>query len=218
MTGLCIEYSSGIIFLEEFTPMQNPGSMLLMAALSVVVTLVVTLIFNKLIALPQAIKKHKAAEQAAEQKYREEIDTRLKRVEAAVDALPGYREQSFKIQAELKAEQSEIVKLCKAMNSTIESMDARLIQTQKQANEREKNDLRQKLINEYRLFTSPVKNPMRAWSEMEYKAFMSQVKDYESLGGNDYIHNTVLPAINDLEIVPMGDEDRLKEIMNSRQL
>ena len=205
--------------------MQNPGSMLLMAALSVVVTLVVTLIFNKLIALPQAIKKHKAAEQAAEatkvaaeQKYREEIDTRLKRVEAAVDALPGYREQSFKIQAELKAEQSEIVKLCKAMNSTIESMDARLIQTQKQANEREKNDLRQKLINEYRLFTSPVKNPMRAWSEMEYKAFMSQVKDYESLGGNDYIHNTVLPAINDLEIVPMGDEDRLTEMMNSRQI
>ena len=205
--------------------MQNIGSMLLMAALSVVVTLVVTLIFNKLIALPQAIKKHKAAEQAAEaakvaaeQKYKEEINARLKRVEAAVDALPGYREQSFKIQAELKAEQSEIVKLCKAMNNTIESMDARLIQTQKQANEREKNDLRQKLINEYRLFTSPVKNPMKAWSEMEYKAFMSQVKDYESLGGNDYIHKTVLPAVNDLEIVAMDDEDRLAEMMNSRQL
>lgn len=205
--------------------MQNIGSMLLMAALSVVVTLVVTLIFNKLIALPQAIKKHKAAEQAAEaakvaaeQKYKEEIDARLKRVEAAVDALPGYREQSFKIQAELKAEQSEIVKLCKAMNNTIENMDARLIQTQKQANEREKNDLRQKLINEYRLFTSPVKNPMKAWSEMEYKAFMSQVKDYESLGGNDYIHKTVLPAVNDLEVITMCDEDRLAEMMNSRQL
>jgi predicted RNase H-like nuclease (RuvC/YqgF family) len=205
--------------------MQDMGSMLLMAALSVVVTLVVTLIFNKLIALPQAIKKHKAAEQAAEaakvaaeQKYKEEIDARLKRVEAAVDALPSYREQSFKIQAELKAEQSEIVKLCKAMNNTIESMDARLIRTQKQANEREMNDLRQKLINEYRLFTSPVKNPMKAWSEMEYKAFMSQVKDYESLGGNDYIHKTVLPAINDLEIVSMDDEDRLAEMMNSRQL
>ena len=205
--------------------MQDMGGMLLMAALSVVVTLVVTLIFNKLIALPQAIKKHKAAEQAAEaakvaaeQKYKEEIDARLKRVEAAVDALPGYREQSFKIQAELKAEQSEIVKLCKAMNNTIESMDARLIRTQKQANEREMNDLRQKLINEYRLFTSPVKNPMKAWSEMEHKAFMSQVKDYESLGGNDYIHKTVLPAINDLEIVSMDDEDRLAEMMNSRQL
>lgn len=205
--------------------MQNIGSMLLMAALSVVVTLVVTLIFNKLIALPQAIKKHKAAEQAAEaakvaaeQKYKEEIDARLKRVEAAVDALPGYREQSFKIQAELKAEQSEIVKLCKAMNNTIENMDARLIQTQKQANEREKNDLRQKLINEYRLFTSPVKNPMKAWSEMEYKAFMSQVKDYESLGGNDYIHKTVLPAVNDLEVITMCDEDRLAEMMTSRQL
>ena len=132
--------------------------------------------------------------------------------------MPGYREQSFKIQAELKAEQSEIVKLCKAMNATIEGMDARLIKTQEQSNEREKNDLRQKLINEYRLFTSPVKNPMKAWSEMEYKAFMSQVKDYEGLGGNDYIHKTVLPAMNDLEVISMCDEERLAELMASRQL
>ena len=201
------------------------GTTVLATVCSVLITLIVTFLFNKLVALPTAIKKQKKAEQAAmaakeevEKQYRAEIDKRLKRVEAAVDALPGYREQSFKIQAELKAEQSEIVKLCKAMNATIEGMDARLIKTQEQSNEREKNDLRQKLINEYRLFTSPVKNPMKAWSEMEYKAFMSQVKDYEGLGGNDYIHKTVLPAMNDLEVVSMCDEERLAELMASRQL
>ena len=201
------------------------GTTILATVCSVLITLIVTFLFNKLVALPKAIKKQKEAELAAmtakeeaERQYKAKIDERLKRVEAAVDALPSYREQSFKIQAELKAEQSEIVKLCKAMNSTIENMNTRLIHTQEQSNEREKNDLRQKLIDEYRLFTSPVKNPMKAWSEMEYKAFMSQVKDYEALGGNDYIHKTVLPAMNDLEVISMCDEDRLAELMASRQL
>lgn len=201
------------------------GTTILATVCSVLITLIVTFLFNKLVALPKAIKKQKeaeltamAAKEEAERQYKAKIEERLKRVEDAVDALPGYRAQSFAIQAELKAEQSEIVKLCKAMNSTIENMDARLIHTQEQSNEREKNDLRQKLINEYRLFTSPVKNPMKAWSEMEYKAFMSQVKDYEALGGNDYIHKTVLPAMNDLEVISMCDEDRLAELMASRQL
>lgn len=201
------------------------GTTILATVCSVLITLIVTFLFNKLVALPTAIKKQReaelaamAAEKEAERQYKAEIEKRLQRVEVAVDALPGYREQSFKIQAELKAEQSEIVKLCKTMNATIENMDARLIHTQEQSNEREKNDLRQKLISEYRLFTSPVKNPMKAWSEMEYKAFMSQVKDYEALGGNDYIHKTVLPAMNDLEVVSMADEGRLAELMASRQL
>lgn len=205
--------------------MQNIGGTILATVLSVLVTLIITFLFNKLVALPKALKQQKEAEQLAlaaekevERLYKEEIDKRLKRVEEAVDALPGYRQQSFKIQAELKAEQSEIVQLCKTMNKTIENMDTRLQETQAQANERAVNDLRQKLISEYRLFTNKVKNPMQAWSEMEYKAFMSQVKDYEKLGGNDYIHKTVLPAMNGLEIISMCDEERLAELMSSRQL
>ena len=176
-------------------------------------------------ALPNVLKAQKEAEQKAQEakaeaeaKYKQDIELRLCKAETAINALPGYREQSFKIQAELRAEQSAIVKLCTDMKDTIENMDARLVLTQKQANEREKNDLRQKLISEYRLFTSLTKNPMRAWSEMEYKAFMSQVHDYEGLGGNDYIHKTVLPAMNELEIISMDDEARLAELMESRQL
>ena len=205
--------------------MQNVGPTILATVLSVIVTLVVTLIFNKLIALPAAVKKQReeelkavAAKEKAEKEYKAEIDARLKRVEAAVDALPGYRQQSFQIQAKLEAEQSEVVQLCKALKETITAMDDRLKATQAQTNERAKNDLRQKLINEYRLFTSPTKNPMKAWSEMERKAFMSQVKDYEKLGGNDYIHKTVLPAMNDLEEISMCDTERLAALMSSRVL
>jgi hypothetical protein len=205
--------------------MQNVGPTILATVLSVIVTLVVTLIFNKLIALPAAVKKQReeelkavAAKEKAENEYKAEIEARLKRVEAAVDALPGYRQQSFQIQAKLEAEQSEVVQLCKALKETITAMDERLKATQAQTNERAMNDLRQKLISEYRLFTNPNKNPMMAWSEMERKAFMSQVKDYEKLGGNDYIHKTVLPAMNDLEEISMCDTERLAELMSSRVL
>lgn len=207
--------------------MQTGGIMttILATICSVLVTLIITFLFNKLIALPKAMKQQRAAEEAAkaaekdaENQYKADIERRLKNVEGAVSMLPNYRSQSLQIQAELKAEQSEIIKLCKTMNETIKTMDTRLIRTQKQADERERNDLRQKLISEYRLFTNPAKNPMKAWSEMEYKAFMSQVKDYESLNGNDYIHKTVLPAMNELEVIVMDDTERLVELMSSRQI
>jgi len=185
--------------------------------------------------LPKAIQAQRAQEQAemerkaeAERLYKEETDKRLKRVEAAVDQLPTYRQQSLQIQqeliqgqqevkAELKAEQSEIVKLCKNMNESLTTLTTEFKEAQAQTNEREKNDLRQKLIREYNLFTDLRRNPTKAWSEMEYKAFMSQVKDYEALGGNDFIHNTVLPAMSILEIVSMKDVARLEEVMSSRQ-
>lgn len=215
--------------------MQITGETILATIVSVLVTLIITFLFNKLIALPKAIQAQRAQEQAemerkaeAERLYKEEIDKRLKKVEAVVDQLPTYRQQSLQIQqelragqqevkAELKAEQSEIVKLCKTMNESLTTLTTEFKEAQAKTDEREKNDLRQKLIREYNLFTDPRRNPSKAWSEMEYKAFMSQVRDYEALGGNDFIHNTVLPAMSILEIVSMKDMARLEEVMSSRQ-
>ena len=215
--------------------MQNLGGTILATVISVLITLIITLAFNKLIALPKALKAQKEQEQKAmkekeeaERLYKEEIDKRLKKVEAVVDQLPSYRQQSLQIQqdlirgqqevkAELQAEQSEIVKLCKTMNKSLTELTTEFKEAQAQTNEREKNDLRQKLIREFKIFTDPRKNPMMAWSDMEQKAFMSQVRDYEALGGNDYIHKTVLPAMHLLEIVPMDDLARLEEVMSSRQ-
>ena len=215
--------------------MQNVGGTVLATVLSVIITLIITFLFNKLIALPKAIQAQRAAEAAeqaakeeAERKYKADIEKRLKKVETVAEALPGYREQSLQIQqelrqgqqevkAELKAEQSEIVKLCKTMNDSLTALTVDFKEAQAKTDEREKNDLRQKLIREYRLFTDPRRNPSKAWSDMEQKAFMSQVRDYEALGGNDYIHKTVLPAMYVLEIVPMDNLARLEEIMSSRQ-
>lgn len=215
--------------------MQITGGTILATVVSVLITLVITFLFNKLIALPKAMKAQKAQEQEAmrqkeeaERLYKEKIDERLKKVEAVIDQLPTYRQQSFQIQqdlirgqqevkAELQAEQSEIVKLCKTMNKSLTELASEFKEAQAQTNEREKNDLRQKLIREYNLFADPRRNPSRAWSEMEHNAFMSQLRDYEALGGNDFIHKTVLPAMSILEVVPMDNVARLEEIMSTRQ-
>ena len=81
-----------------------------------------------------------------------------------------------------------------------------------------KDELRIQIINQYHLFTDPQQNPKLAWSEMEYHAFDQLVQDYEHLGGNDFVHGTVLPATNKLEIISMSDLKRLEEVMNARHV
>ena len=50
---------------------------------------------------------------------------------------------------------------------------------------------------------------MLAWSEMEHHAFFELVRDYEDLNGNDYVHSTVIPAVNELSVIPMTDKKAL---------
>ena len=51
---------------------------------------------------------------------------------------------------------------------------------------------------------------------MEYHSFFKLVEDYESLGGNDYVHRTIVPAMNELDVISMSDLDKLKELYQSR--
>ena len=205
---------------------------ILLTAGTLVVTLTVTFLFNKLVGLPNALKQQRAAEAAA-QRAREEAeqaweeqhqqadaerDARIGNLQTAVDALPGYREQSIQIQQQLQNTDQEIL-------STLTDIRASMIENRTILNERldrlerrEKNALRQKILQEHRLFTDESMNPMRAWTEMEHHSFFELVHDYESLGGNDYVHSEVLPAMNRLRVIPMTDRNTLYELMSSRRL
>lgn len=202
------------------------------AAGSVLLTLTITLIFNKMVGLPKELKKQRetaaaeraareAAEKAKEEQQKQENaerDAKIAALQAAIDALPGYRAQSMQIQAQLQNTDREILQACEAIkNSVIENRQAlnyRLDRLEK----RDKNSIRAKLLDEHRLFTDEVKNPMLAWTEMEHHAFFQLVEDYEDLGGNDYVHSDVLPEMNRLEVIRMDDKSRLLELMNSRRL
>lgn len=194
---------------------------MLTSAGTLLVTLTVTLIFNKVVGLPKELKKQRDAEKAKETQLKQENcarDAKIAALEAAVNALPGYRAQSLQIQAQLQNTDKDILAACTDIkNSVIENqhiLNERLDRLEK----REKNTIRAKLLEEYRLFTDETKNPMLAWSEMEHHAFFELVRDYEDLHGNDYVHSTVIPAMNDLVVILMSDIQQLAKLMSSRKL
>lgn len=51
---------------------------------------------------------------------------------------------------------------------------------------------------------------------MERHSFYELVKDYESLGGNDYVHQVILPAMTRLSVISMEDLNAVKELFESR--
>jgi hypothetical protein len=199
---------------------------------SVVLTLTVTLLFNKLVALPKIRKEQKAAEEAAtaarEKAQQAEInelkrgnelrDAKIAALQAAVDALPSYRAQSLQIQTQLQTTDREILSACEAIQRGVADNQRVLNERLDRLESREKNAIRQKLLDEHRLFTNLERNPMKAWTEMEQHAFFKLVKDYEDLGGNDYVHSQVLPDMNRLEVIKMDDIERLAALMSSRKI
>ena len=210
---------------------------ILATALSVLITLGVTFIFNKLVAFPAAIRQREEAHNQEIAAMRGEIDSlrdQINTIQPAIDNLPVYRQQSLNIQHNLCEADAHLQETCNDIKDNITALSENSLLLQenliilkigqdaardslKRLEEREKNALRAKIITEYRLFTSKHKNPLQAWSEMEHHAFFALVEDYEALGGNDYVHSVVLPAMNDLEIVSIENIARLEEVMNARQ-
>ena len=51
---------------------------------------------------------------------------------------------------------------------------------------------------------------------MEKHSFDELVKDYESLGGNDYVHKVILPDMIQLRVIYMTNLNAVKELYESR--
>lgn len=201
--------------------MQDQLINIIVSIIILILSLVITLLFNKLVALPKELKRQREADRLREEQHQladAERDSRLDALEASINALPSYRAQSLQIQAQLQNTDREILNALSDIKDNMivnrEILNSRLDRLE----DREKNSIRAKLIDEYRLFTDEAKNPMLAWSEMEHHAFFALVNDYEDLHGNDYVHNTVLPAMNELRVIKMSDRQELLRLMSSRRL
>ena len=191
----------------------------IVAAVTCLASLLVTFIFNKVAGIPKELKKQREADCkriANIEETVEKMEERLAKVEEAVGHYPEYRAQSLQIQNQLEQKDNHILEVCDSIKSAViangENLDKRLDDLER----RERNSLRAKILDEYRLYTDERKNPKQAWTEMEHHSFFKLVEDYESLGGNDYVHSTVLPAMNELDVISMSDLDKLKELYQSR--
>ena len=186
---------------------------------SVLLSLTVTFLFNYFIGLPKKFKDSKKAEQVEKDELAEankKRDRRLDKLEEAVDNLPKYRAQSLKIQEELKTADVNIVSICNTIKDEVSANRQMLDTRLKSLENREKNALREKIYQLWRTFTDEHLNPMHAWTDMEKHSFDELVRDYESLGGNDYVHKVILPDMVRLAVVSMEDLEAVKRLYESR--
>lgn len=112
-----------------------------------------------------------------------------------------------------KTMQTQLVQLCSAQQVNSE----RLTQLETNINNRERNKLRDRILQSYRYYTSTQHNPLQQWTKMEATAFWSLFDDYETIGGNGYVHSVVQPAMQSLEVIEMDDADKIANLMANRK-
>ena len=210
---------------------------------TVAASLVVTYLFNKLSGVPKKLGEEKKAREQKikqlEQKNAEletklevvdtelrtlvstktaSLNARMEIVEEAISHYPEYRAQSLAIQGQLKEADKAIVDLCREIKDEVKANGDMMNERLSSLEVRERNALRAEILKQYRLYTDGRKNPMRAWTSMEHHSFGKLVEDYESLGGNEYVHHTILPAMDMLEIISIDNLEVVKQLYDSRSV
>lgn len=151
-----------------------------------------------------------------ENHFRKKYDAEAKKVAQMNDILeqvkkyPDWRKQSIEYQ---KKYAEEIRTLQEKQNEIIEE----LRKNEEKRKKVKRSELRDRLLQSYRYYTSPEKNPMQAWSEMEADAFWEIFGDYERVDGDGHIHTDVQPAMRRLDVVKMEDAEKIAELMKSRR-
>ena len=113
----------------------------------------------------------------------------------------NYRQQSLNKQASIEQHFSEIDKKIDNLIVLINEQRKEINAQHEETRDIKKNELREKLLQMYRTYTSLDFNPEQELSEMEADVFWDLFKDYEKLGGNGFMHNTVKPAMQALKVV-----------------
>ncbi|MFR3659180.1 MAG: hypothetical protein ACLTWK_13050, partial [Eisenbergiella sp.] len=151
-----------------------------------------------------------------ENHFRKKYDAEAQKVAQMNDILeqvkkyPDWRKQSIEYQ---KKYAEEIRTLQEKQNEIIEE----LRKNEEKRKKVKRSELRDRLLQSYRYYTSPEKNPMQAWSEMEADAFWEIFGDYERVDGDGHIHTDVQPAMRRLDVVKMEDAEKIAELMKSRR-
>ena len=138
------------------------------------------------------IKKHEAEK---------EKDKKLNIALEAVNKYPEYREQSRKIQQAFRQEIDELKSSQQILAASQQEMCASLRDMRDKQERRERNKLRDKLLQNYRHYTDKEKNPTQSWTQMESEAFWELFRDYEDMNGDGYMHTVVQPAMNLLKVI-----------------
>ena len=137
--------------------------------------------------MQKKFESYDAEIQHLKKQHEEDMEENYKRQQS-------YRGQSLEKQENIEKHFSEI-------DSKIDNLIQMVNAQHEETREIKRNELREKLLNMYRFYTSIEQNPKQEWNEMEAEVFWDLFKDYEKLGGNGFMHNTVKPAMKALKVV-----------------
>ena len=146
------------------------------------------------LALWRKVRKYILERHAAEQ----ERDKQLAQALDSINKYPQYRAQSLKIQQELRGEIAEL-------RSTQQQTAARLQKMDENQRTLKRNELRDRLLEAHRYYTGK-----GTWNIMEADVFWELFRDYETLGGDGFVHGTIEPAMRALPVQAIsapGDTD-----------
>lgn len=169
---------------------------------SKIVIFIAAIIF--LFSIYKEVKKYidtKIKEQQQKTKQEEEYKKKINDAWNETQKYPMYRAQSIQIQSDLETKISGVRDEESNIMKEIKKISDRIAKMEEGAREREKNRLRDLLIKYYKHYTSLETNPSQSWTDMEKMSYDALLKDYEELGGNDYIHSTVDPAMKALNVI-----------------
>lgn len=130
-----------------------------------------------------------------------EKDKQLQLVLEEVNKYPQYREQSRQIQKEFRDEIDGLKNVQQTLANTQQEICLSLKEMQEKNERRERNKLRDKLLQSYRYYTDIKRNPTQTWTRMESEAFWELFSDYEDMNGDGYMHTVVQPAMNLLKVI-----------------
>lgn len=143
------------------------------------------------------VRDHFIKTHESEKKREEQLQEALE----AVRKYPEYRKQSVEIQKKLESDIKGLRESQEELRESQKQTAERLADMEEITKRREKNKLRDCLLQNYRYYTNPTTNPSGTWTRVESETFWALFQDYEDAGGNGYMHEEVAPAMKMLVIV-----------------
>lgn len=172
-----------------------------------IVEFVLAVVF--MIIIFKKIKKYfdtKAKDEIAKAEAEKERDEKIREALDAVHKYPQYRQQSIKIQQQLESQISELKELHKDTVAQLNTVSETVHRMEETETRRERNKMRDTLLQSHRYYTNPNTNPSGSWTRVESETFWELYSEYEAAGGNGYMHTDVVPDMKLLKVIDIGEE------------
>lgn len=150
--------------------------------------------------------KHKIEEQTKRTEAEKLRDAQIKEALDEVHKYPKYREQSLKIQKQLENQITELKELHKDNVTKLNTMSETIHRMEETETRRERNKMRDTLLQSHRYYTNPSTNPSGSWTRVESETFWELYSEYEAAGGNGYMHTDVVPDMRMLKVIDVCGE------------